>query len=184
MTELQLLRHRLAKLERLVLGDNEPVVPQQVTDEEPPREHFLMFAERQGCDFVTANNRHLFANGAQSNEFFHWEPPTDPEALAELRYEYLRVKSANVTKRYDADRSAIIEQARIHAMGAGPLPAPGWEEHLRQLAQEIERLDGERAEIAATLRRHQRAQERNAYLAQRQADADGVLAKMQQLPTY
>lgn len=182
MTELEQLRLRVTELERAVLG--EPVREAPPPVEEPPRESFLAFVERQGCEYVTANNRHLFANGAQSNESYHFEPPTDPEALLELRYEYLRVKLAKLTKQYEGDRQAILEQARYHSMGAGPLPAPGWEEHLKNLSQEIETLHAEKVAVAARLRRNQASFAYDAYRVKQRAEANGVLAALQQLPVY
>ncbi len=182
MTELEQLRLRVTELERTVLGEPAREAPPPI--DEPPRESFLSFVERQGCEYVTANNRHLFANGAQSNESYHFEPPTDPEALLELRYEFLRVKLAKLTKQYEGDRQAISEQARYHAMGAGPLPAPGWEEHLKNLSQEIEAFHAEKVAVVVRLRRNQASREYDLYRAKQRGEAHGVLAALQQLPVY
>src|SRR5690606_6113222 len=103
-------------------------------------ETYHEFEQRQKCEAIFVHNRWLFANGAQSDEHSHADPPTNPQERKRLRFEFLTAKHANLLSKYNHDRDAILEQAQYHAMGAGPMPPDGWEEHLKGLASQIENV--------------------------------------------
>jgi len=142
------------------------------------------FAARQRCSPLAIRDRYLFPNGAQSDGHNHFEPPNDPAALATLRHEYLTAKLRLKVKRYNADRTAISEQARYHSMGAGPMPQPGWKEYLIKLAEDIEEIRAQLREIAPQLPSTKTQNDFADGQAQRMQRAGEVMSAIQQLPTY
>ena len=151
----------------------------------PYIESLQEFRERQCCTPMLLRDRYLFPNGAQSDGgYSHIEPPSDPTALARLQHEYTTAKLAQVIKRYNQDREAIATQAQYHAMGAGPLPPDGWQEHLATLAKEIEELQATLDSLTSQLPRVQREAGYDYRRDQQRQAAKQVTAALQKLPTF
>jgi len=141
------------------------------------------FAERHG-DAVHIGHRWVYEDGAQHDGRLSQEPPSDPNALVKLKYEYAQGKLDAAVKRYKHDQSCINTQLSYHASGCGPMPLPGWEAHLEKLAKEIEPLEERAAELREQLPNYKARQayiERRSDERQRAADAFAVL---QQFPVF
>jgi hypothetical protein len=95
--------------------------------------------------------RILFANGAESDSFTHWDPPTDPVANRKARLEYLRIVLKKEERDWREFKDACMEQAAFHErfpMGSPPPPANA-PDQLREGAFRIQRLRNRVAALEA-----------------------------------
>lgn len=95
--------------------------------------------------------RILFANGAESDSFTHWDPPTDAAANRKARLEYLKTVLKKEERDWREYKDACNEQLAFHErfpMGCPPPPleAP---DKLREGAFRIQRLRNQVAELEA-----------------------------------
>lgn len=98
-------------------------------------EMFNEFARRQGCPYIVAGrqvshrtgedvSRIVFENGAVSDGYSHFEPPTEPRVLREMRLEYLRAKLKKEEKDFNEFKSYCMEQATFHQEFPKTCPPP------------------------------------------------------------
>jgi len=169
------LRDRLAELEsQLTSGP---------AAESPAVETLQMFTERQLSQPIKVNGRYLYSNGATSDGHVHREPPTNADAQLRLRHEYAEASLRVATHHFNNERSAIQEQLRFHQMGAGPLPQPGWETYLKDLAHEIEQLKLREQRLAKQLPLTRTEQYDANHYEQRQRAATAAQT-LRNLPIY
>lgn len=121
------------------------------------------FRERMGCESVVVNGEFLFANGGRwvTTEYgtaHGVEPPTDPHELLVLRRLFVRAKVEKGEKQFVSLRDSIQDQAKVHAMGAGPEPHPDAIPVLKQTAAEVKKLRAELQAIEEQIAAHNRVE--------------------------
>lgn len=150
----------------------------------PYVENLNEFARRQRCKPLFVNARWLFPNGAQSDGVYHYEPPTDRVELTKLRAEFEQARLDELIADYRQIYTNVKRQLEFHKRGAGPMPAEGWEEALKELSAAIDKqqalVDELRAALPQTENLKRFVDLRNQ---QRQAAAES-LETLKQLPTY
>ncbi len=75
-------------------------------------------------------------------------------------------------------------QAHYHHLGAGPMPEPGWEKHLKKLAAEIKKLQAELQQLTEQLPANKQLE---IYLAKRAAERDDaakIMSALAGLPSF
>ncbi len=123
-------------------------------------EAFAEFRERMNCEYIQLAHGEtffaendagvrtqigrgicLFANGAWSNgRDVHSAPPTEPIRQLPIVMEYLRKALSREEKQFQRIRHYILEQSKVHGMGAGPLPVEKAFEDLKQSEENVTRL--------------------------------------------
>ncbi len=115
-------------------------------------EHFYAFTDRMGSEPVFAGGWWYFKNGAVSDGFrSHHEPPEDPNELLKNRYRYAVTRLDELLDLYIHNKKVIAEQIDIHRMGAGPMPASGWDDGMKSLRSKVQVA---RAVVRLLLKRH------------------------------
>lgn len=147
-------------------------------------ETFQEFKDRQGCECVYVRERWLFANGAESNQEQHVEPPSDEIALLLLRHEFLKAIIKAKIARYQHDHKAIKTAIYYESVNAGPGPDEGWQQHLEKLVGEIEALQTELAQVTERLPHVQRMRQLEAERDVRMNRGKEKMTTLQQFPTY
>ena len=153
----------------------------------PYIENHSEFIVRQGSPARWVKNRWLLANGAQSdgNRTF-FEPPTDPDELAQLRHEYLLAEIVALEKEYTGIETNIGLQAEYFGRGCGASPDsvyPGWGQHLKKLDQQILKLREEAAKLSQRLPIASTAIDYNLHRNAERAGATDVMRRLQQART-
>ena len=102
------------------------------------------------CDCYEIHGRILFRNGAQSNQFNHMDPPTDPVELGKLKREFLDHCLKKATDEFRDMQKYVAEQGtlRLHTTGV-PTPRMDAIEILKGMQSEVLSLRAQLAELAA-----------------------------------
>jgi hypothetical protein len=166
------------------------IVPQMILD-------FREFQAMQGCDYVQSGrqgsrrtgewvNRWVFANGAWSDGSSHYDPPTDPKQLLQLRREYVQAKLEFECKEFREYKDWCTEQSNLHQQlplvcPAVPLEAPdllrAGQARITKLREELAVLE-KQLEDKAALKRQRDQQE---MLAREQSTSQKLAHEIQSI---
>jgi hypothetical protein len=150
-------------------------------------ENWQEFAERQQSEYLTINNRVLFANGAiwSIDGSFRADPPTDTNHLRSLRIEFLEERLRLEVEDFSRAKNEWLLAAHYakNNFGVAP-PPPDAKERLEAGKRTIEALQAEIRELGAgyaespegqaQLDRERLEQERLLQIGQLEKDILGV----------